>query len=96
MISFILTLIEKDEVPEKVLYDRLETEQANVLFSKITEEFSDFLVDKSRENRPYLYLKLVNLLGKSEDSMADFMPNACFKIEAEEQMLNFINNFEKP
>lgn len=96
MVSMVLTLIEKNSVPEKILYRHLQAERANILFSQITKEFSNFQVEKSRENRPYLYLKLVDLLGISQDSMADFMPNACFKIEAREQIVNFINKIEKP
>lgn len=95
MISCVLTLIEKNKTPEKFLECRLQVEEANILFLKVKEEFSSFLVEKSRENRPYLYLKLVDRLGTVENSMASFMPNACFKIEIKEKIVDFINKIEK-
>lgn len=96
MISMVLALIEKEGVPETVLSQRLETEQAHDLFLKVKVRFSNCIVEKSRENRPYLYLKLVDVLGTSQDSMAYLMPNVCFRTDAREQIIEFINNIEKP
>jgi len=89
LVAFELYLKEKGKDLESVICDYCEGKEAAALFSKVKENFSDYLVSESPEEEPFLYMKL-SPIKTEHRQMASFIPTACFKVEIADELVIFI------
>ncbi|MEH7469066.1 hypothetical protein V7195_21310 [Priestia megaterium] len=90
MVSFELCLKEEGKYLEDVVSrDYEDGKAASNLFSKVKEEFSEYLVSGNQEDQPFLYMKLSPIKTESNQA-ASFIPTACFKTEVSDQIVKFI------
>ncbi|MDU9695802.1 hypothetical protein O0Q50_32055 [Priestia aryabhattai] len=91
MITFALKLKEEDKYPERIITRDFEGKEASELFKKVKEEFSDYLVKGDQEDQPFLYMDLCPVTtGHEKIGLASLTPQACFKTEISEQIIEFI------
>ncbi|MFJ8245155.1 hypothetical protein [Peribacillus asahii] len=90
MILFSLNLKEQNKKLENIISRGLEGEEAIMLFTKIKEEFVEYLVEEKKDSEPFLYMKLVPV-KEEENQIASIIPTTFFKAEIREQLIDFIN-----
>lgn len=91
MITFSLKLKEEDKYPERIITRDFEGKGASELFEKVKVEFSNYLVKGNQDDQPFIYMDLCPVrTGHEKNVAASFTPQACFKKEISEQIIEFI------
>lgn len=97
MINFEVSLKEENKAPRTILDRYVDGDKAETLFSETQKKFSDYYVEPSKENQPFVYMSTTPVVSNEiKGMMAGYRGVACFKIEVKEQIVDFINKIEKP
>lgn len=94
MISFSLSLKEEGEFPKTLKSLGFEGKEANELFSKVKSEFASYLVEPDPDNEPFLMMKL-SVSHEQGITAASFAPSVYFRVDAEEDIIRFIEKHGK-
>lgn len=94
MQAFHLQLKEKDKPLETIYHFNADSGEANEIFGKVKEKFSDALVAEKQENEPFLYMKVMPIREPGSQTAASIIPTACFNVSVKEDMFEFIRKEE--